>query len=96
VLLHVNVTPIWILLHDCQCMYDAWVHVNVHQLCTVCAHTQVQPFELADSSKAGHRKILCFFLVDPNNRVPSTLTCPPQQAEWLKREVSMSMSMTDD
>jgi hypothetical protein len=48
---------------------------------------QVQPFELLDTSKPGHRKILCFFLVDPNKRVPSTLTCPPQQAEWLKREL---------
>ena len=60
----------------------------MHVHCVLCA--QVQPFELADSSKAGHRKILCFFLVDPNNRVPSTLDCPPQQAEWLKREVSMT------
>ena len=48
---------------------------------------QVQPFELQDKSKPGHRKILCFFLVDPNKRVPSTLTCPPQQADWLKREL---------
>ena len=49
---------------------------------------QVQPFELQDPSKPGHRKILCFFLVDPNKRVPSTLSCPPQQADWMKRYVS--------
>eukprot|EP01048_Picozoa_sp_COSAG05_P011532 COSAG05_NODE_1092_length_5914_cov_16.615305_1_plen_803_part_00 len=48
---------------------------------------QVQPFELQDATKPGYRKILCFFLVDPNKRIPSTLTCPPQQAEWMKREL---------
>lgn len=45
----------------------------------------VDPFELADKSKNGHRKILCFFLVDPYNPVvKTTAQVPPQQPdnEW--------------
>jgi hypothetical protein len=45
---------------------------------------QVQPFELADPSKAGVRKILAFFLVDPEAAIPSTSVIPPQQQEWLE------------
>ncbi|KXN81965.1 hypothetical protein AN958_03373 [Leucoagaricus sp. SymC.cos] len=43
---------------------------------------QVQPFRLADPEKAGHRKILALFLVDPNVRVISTAHVPCQQKEW--------------
>lgn len=43
---------------------------------------QVQPFELADKTRAGHRKIVALFLVDPAVRVPSSATVPPQQAHW--------------
>ncbi|KAI9933694.1 hypothetical protein ASPWEDRAFT_167964 [Aspergillus wentii DTO 134E9] len=43
---------------------------------------QVSPFSLADSSKPGHRKILAFFLVDPNLRVISSANIPPQSADW--------------
>ena len=56
----------------------AWVNSMQHQ---------VQPFELADPSRPGHRKILCFFLVDGATRVPSTATCPPQQADWMAAEL---------
>ena len=48
---------------------------NVYQHC-------VAPFELADKSRPGHRKILCFFLVDPTVRVLSTSDVPPQQTAW--------------
>ncbi|CAK9780328.1 unnamed protein product [Cutaneotrichosporon oleaginosum] len=48
---------------------------------------QVQPFELVDKTRPGHRKILALFLVDPAVRVPSTATVPPQQKEW--REASV-------
>ncbi|KAJ3373598.1 hypothetical protein GGF31_000439 [Allomyces arbusculus] len=48
---------------------------------------QVAPFELADKTKPGHRKIVAFFLVDPSSplgdRVVSTSRVPPQQAEWV-------------
>jgi hypothetical protein len=42
---------------------------------------QVQPFELADKTKKGHRKILALFLVDPGIRVISTANVPPQQKD---------------
>ncbi|KAG6909613.1 hypothetical protein DXG01_016395 [Tephrocybe rancida] len=43
---------------------------------------QVQPFKLVDPTKPGHRKILAFFLVDPNIRIISTANVPCQQLEW--------------
>jgi hypothetical protein len=43
---------------------------------------QVQPFELLDKSKPGVRKILVFFLVDPQAPIYSTANIPPQQQEW--------------
>jgi hypothetical protein len=47
-----------------------------------CLQHQVQPFELADPTKPGTRKILALFLVDPEMRVLSTLDIPAQQREW--------------
>lgn len=44
---------------------------------------QVQPFHLEDPTRAGHRKILVFFLVDPTQRVPSATDVAPQQREWV-------------
>ncbi|KAG5894954.1 hypothetical protein JTB14_023303 [Gonioctena quinquepunctata] len=44
---------------------------------------KVGPFELADKTKNGHRKILVFFLVDPNKRILSTKHVSPQQRGWL-------------
>lgn len=44
---------------------------------------KVAPFKLQDETKKGHRKILCFFLVDPfNSKVISTDKVPPQQQDW--------------
>ena len=47
---------------------------------------QVQPFELADKSKPGHRKILALFLVDPalEKPRPSTSDIPPQQPDVMR------------
>ena len=45
-------------------------------------HHRVEPFELRDKTKPGHRKILALFLVDPYIRIPSTANVPPQQADW--------------
>ncbi|KDQ10055.1 hypothetical protein BOTBODRAFT_137152 [Botryobasidium botryosum FD-172 SS1] len=42
---------------------------------------QVQPFELADKTKPGHRKIVAFFLIDPTRKIPSTTDVPPQRRE---------------
>jgi hypothetical protein len=48
---------------------------------------QVQPFELADRSKPGHRKILALFLVDPNIRIISTANIPCQQRNWWSEHI---------
>ncbi|KAF9009329.1 hypothetical protein BDZ89DRAFT_1143863 [Hymenopellis radicata] len=47
---------------------------------------QVQPFKLADATKPGHRKILALFLVNPDNKIPSTTSVPPRQYEWAANE----------
>ncbi|KAI9060687.1 hypothetical protein FKP32DRAFT_1577366 [Trametes sanguinea] len=43
---------------------------------------RVEPFTLADPTRPGYRKILCFFLVDPLQRILSTSDVPPQQETW--------------
>ncbi|KAF9154000.1 hypothetical protein BG015_002143 [Linnemannia schmuckeri] len=43
---------------------------------------QVQPFTLDDTTKPGSRKILVFFLVNPEEPVLSTTNVPPQQKAW--------------
>lgn len=43
---------------------------------------QVQPFQLEDPTKPGHRKILAFFLVDPEIHIISTANVPWQQRDW--------------
>ncbi|KAI0742054.1 hypothetical protein C8Q80DRAFT_1109616 [Daedaleopsis nitida] len=48
---------------------------------------RVEPFELADATQPGHRKILCFFLVDPFVRIHSTADVPPQQSDWYEAEM---------
>ncbi|KDQ58602.1 hypothetical protein JAAARDRAFT_155146 [Jaapia argillacea MUCL 33604] len=48
---------------------------------------RVTPFELDDATKPGHRKILCFFLVDPTIPVLSTSRVPPQQHAWYSNEL---------
>ncbi|HEY9329669.1 MAG TPA: DUF4246 domain-containing protein [Streptomyces sp.] len=40
---------------------------------------RVGSFRLTDPTRAGHRKILAFFLVDPSQRIVSTSDVPPQQ-----------------
>ncbi|KAK4221203.1 hypothetical protein QBC38DRAFT_139315 [Podospora fimiseda] len=47
-----------------------------------CLRHQVQPFELKDKTKSGHRKILAMFLVDPNRPVLSSAHVPPQRRDW--------------
>lgn len=54
---------------------------------------QVQPFQLADPTKPGHRKILALFLVDPNIRIISTANIPCQQRDWWARGVTTSGSL---
>ncbi|MGW4631603.1 DUF4246 domain-containing protein [Nocardia sp. NPDC004415] len=40
---------------------------------------RVAPFQLADPTRPGHRKILAFFLIDPTTPITSTTDIPPQQ-----------------
>jgi hypothetical protein len=47
----------------------------------------VEPFELKNPKKPGHRKILAMFLVDPHIRVISTANVPPQRREWWAEKV---------
>lgn len=51
---------------------------------------KVSPFELADKTKPGHRKIVALFLLDPEHPRFSTTDIPPQQAEWF--EVAMQQA----
>ena len=53
----------------------------------------VDAFELADPTQAGYRKILCFFLVDPMDKILSTSDVPPQQADWAMDEVEKAPAM---
>ncbi|KAJ8080175.1 hypothetical protein PM082_017005 [Marasmius tenuissimus] len=53
---------------------------------------RVQPFELADPSKPGYRKILALFLVDPYIRTLSTAHVPPQQKDWWADVVRQNQS----
>lgn len=45
-------------------------------------HHKVQPFELVDKERPGHRRFMVMWLVDPNYRVCSTRNVPPQQNSW--------------
>ena len=54
---------------------------------------RVSPFELADPSKPGHRKILALFLVDPHFRVISTANVPPQQADWWRSHLRLTRDL---
>jgi hypothetical protein len=49
---------------------------------------RVSPFELADPSKPGYRKILVLFLVDPHLKVTSATDVAPQQRSWLRAAVN--------
>lgn len=47
---------------------------------------KVEPFELVDSTKPGHRRFLVMWLVDPHFRICSTRNVPPQQHGWWAEE----------
>ncbi|KAI0386982.1 hypothetical protein F5Y04DRAFT_275437 [Hypomontagnella monticulosa] len=48
---------------------------------------RIEPFQLQDPTKPGHRKILAMYLVNPGERILSTSVVPPQQKDWWVREV---------
>lgn len=44
---------------------------------------RIEPFELHDKSRSGHRKMMCLYVVDPyNDLVVTTNQVPPQQKSW--------------
>ncbi|KAJ3498003.1 hypothetical protein NLG97_g1461 [Lecanicillium saksenae] len=53
---------------------------------------RVQPFQLADASRPGHRKILALFLVDPAVPIISTANVPPQQRHWWSPDAAIRES----
>ncbi|KAK4508643.1 hypothetical protein PRZ48_002382 [Zasmidium cellare] len=55
---------------------------------------RVSPFSLADKSRAGHRKLLALFLVEPFIKIPSTANIPPQQRDWWKKAMEEKGSLT--
>lgn len=49
-----------------------------------CFQHHVDAFSLKDKTKPGHRKILCFFFVEPRNNVlKATDIVPPQNEAWV-------------
>ncbi|EKM51707.1 uncharacterized protein PHACADRAFT_212335 [Phanerochaete carnosa HHB-10118-sp] len=61
-----------------------------------CSQYQVQPFELSDKTKPGHRKIIALLLIDPalEEPRPSTSNAPPQQPDvmrFLLRDIVASL-----
>jgi Protein of unknown function (DUF4246) len=51
---------------------------------------RVQPFELDDPGKPGHRKILALFLVDPHIRIISSANVPTQRKDWWAEKIRLS------
>ena len=50
---------------------------------------RVSPFELIDKTRRGWRKILAFFLIDPELPIMSTATIPPQRMDWWAAQVKL-------
>ncbi|KAI8802041.1 hypothetical protein BJ742DRAFT_762790 [Cladochytrium replicatum] len=71
-------TQIWGSIEAAEGLCVAFPNVYQHK---------VEPFELVDKTRPGHRKILVFFLVNPNLKVPSSVEIPPQQMDWYWREL---------
>ncbi|MFE3190538.1 DUF4246 domain-containing protein [Nocardia sp. NPDC059240] len=55
---------------------------------------RVAPFQLADPTRPGHRKILAFFLIDPSVTITSTSDIPPQQP-WAETS-TMTLAEAND
>ncbi|KAM0753281.1 hypothetical protein T439DRAFT_342396 [Meredithblackwellia eburnea MCA 4105] len=64
--------------HTTEGVLLAWPNGYQHRL---------QSFSLLDKSKPGHRKILAFFLVHPEEPIPSTTAIPPQRFDWALRDL---------
>lgn len=56
---------------------------------------RVEPFELADKSRPGHRRFLALWLVDPHYRICSTRNVPPQQEAWWAESGQLAAASTE-
>ncbi|KAG8914553.1 hypothetical protein FRC00_012512, partial [Tulasnella sp. 408] len=52
----------------------------------------VSSFKLVDPTKPGHRKMVALFLVDPENRIPSTSDLSPNQRHWIHEAISETLA----
>ncbi|KAJ0118767.1 hypothetical protein J7T55_013021 [Diaporthe amygdali] len=57
---------------------------------------KVEPFELIDQTRPGHRRYLVLWLVDPHYRICSTRNVPPQQESWRAAAETESAPDSDD
>ncbi|TMW62012.1 hypothetical protein Poli38472_009505 [Pythium oligandrum] len=57
---------------------------------------RMEPFELADTTKAGVLKVLTFYVVDPTESIASTAVIPPQQEEWMDEPRAKRARRQDD
>jgi len=57
---------------------------------------RVEPFELEDKARPGHRKIVALFLVDPSIKVLSTAKIPCQRQDWWKEELEKNPALADE
>jgi len=48
---------------------------------------QAESFELEDKTKPGHRRIVAFFLIDPDVKIFSTAKIPCQRQDWWEEEL---------
>ncbi|RLN51418.1 hypothetical protein BBP00_00009919 [Phytophthora kernoviae] len=81
-----GVAAIYGLFDDALLVQDVGSVQSVESRCVAFPNSlqhQVRPFELKDPNKPGVRKILAFFLVDPETPIPSTSVIPPQQRKWI-------------
>lgn len=56
----------------------------------------VEPFQLADPSRPGHRKILALFLVDPHIQILSTANIPCQRRDWWAESVRLKTQRSEN
>mmetsp|Transcript_590 Transcript_590/g.989 ORF Transcript_590/g.989 Transcript_590/m.989 type:complete len:526 (+) Transcript_590:966-2543(+) len=66
-------------------------NVLIHQNLLLCfpnaLEHRVEPFEVLDKSRPGHRNTLVFFLIDPTLPIISSASVPPQQSSWYAEEI---------
>lgn len=52
--------------------------------------TRIAPFDLEDTAKPGHMRLLMLHLIDPNRRAMSTGMVPCQRRDWWAHDIRTS------